>query len=55
MLVKELEQRIEEIKKAVDQSSANHHALLGRLNEAHHILSLLPPDENDIDEVATSE
>lgn len=30
--------RVEEVKKALEQSAANHNALLGRLAEAEHIL-----------------
>lgn len=41
---KQLEDRIEEIKKGIEQSAANYNALLGRLAEATHLLSELPED-----------
>lgn len=38
MSKQELESRVEAILKAVEQSAGNHHALLGRLEEARHWL-----------------
>lgn len=37
----EMEDRIQEIKTAIEQSIANHNALLGRLAEAQHQLGIL--------------
>lgn len=36
-----IEKRIADLTKAVEQSIANHNALLGRLSEAQHVLSIV--------------
>lgn len=45
-----LEQRVKDIQAAIDQSAANHNALMGRLEEAKFILSQFKepeePEEN---------
>ncbi len=46
-MITQVEQRVEEITKAVEQSIANHHSLIGRLNEAKYLLELLKAQEND--------
>ncbi len=47
----EIEKRIAHIQSAVEQSIANHNALLGRLEEAKHCLSLLEEAANAANEV----
>jgi hypothetical protein len=42
--------RIEEIGKAIEQSLAQHNALVGRLNEAQYILQSMEAFEKDLKE-----
>lgn len=45
MTKEQLEIRIEEIKKSLEQSAANHNALLGRLAECLHTLEMVELNE----------
>lgn len=41
MNIEQVKERIKEITHAIEQSAANHNGLLGRLNEAQHMLQLM--------------
>ena len=48
-----LVERITAIKQAIEQSAANHHALVGRLNEATDLLKILFPEAAPIADAVT--
>jgi hypothetical protein len=51
MNLEQVKDRIKEIATAIEQSAANHNALLGRLGEAQHILQLLEKAALDVAEI----
>jgi predicted nucleic acid-binding Zn-ribbon protein len=51
MTVEDLEQRIKDMTKALEQSMANHNALVGRIEEAKTILESLQKAANVVEEV----
>ena len=48
MSLQAIEQRITEIKAALEQSLANHNSLLGRLAEAQHLLTVATTVVEDV-------
>ena len=48
MSFKAIEDRVVELKNAIEQSLANHNALLGRLAEAQHLLSVAATVVEDV-------
>lgn len=47
MKKEEMEKRISDISMAIEQSAANHNALLGRLNEARYFLDEMLKKESE--------
>lgn len=47
-------QRVDELKSAVDQSLANHNALIGRFHEAVHLLDRFDKAAHEVDDVIQS-
>lgn len=52
MSLEAIEARIKEITAAINQSVANHNALLARLSEAQHLLTVLSEAVNAVEVVA---
>ena len=53
MLKEDIEKRIQELTQFIEQSAANHNALLGRLNEAQNLLSMIEKAVVDTAEVVS--
>jgi len=51
MTISELEQRIKDMAKALEQSVANHNALVGRIEEAKEILAAMVKAVNVVEDV----